>query len=196
MDTEVTFPKVTLWCSGVHLQDRTSITAYIAPIYRSRSGLPGQKIALPRQNRAWIFFRLKSSVDNLPLCRVIESKVADYPRSFSRREIFHARASEYPRSMTTTNLVPASVSICNSKRIIPPLSVTDRDVSQRPQLTSHSVTVRTVFRPFLLQIETNLKLGCAKPADLSTKKKRALSHRGTEPETLMEPVTGIEPATH
>lgn len=47
-----------------------------------------------------------------------------------------------------------------------------------------------------LEDETNLKLGCAKPADLSTKKKRALSHRGTEPETLMEPVTGIEPATH
>ena len=29
LDTEVTFPKVTLWCSGVHLQDRTSITAYL-----------------------------------------------------------------------------------------------------------------------------------------------------------------------
>ena len=31
----------------------------------------------------------------------------------------------------------------------------------------------------------------AKPAGLLTKKKRALSHKGTEPETLMEPVTGI-----
>ena len=31
----------------------------------------------------------------------------------------------------------------------------------------------------------------AKPAGLSTKKKRTLSHKGTEPETLMEPVTGI-----
>lgn len=32
--------------------------------------------------------------------------------------------------------------------------------------------------------------------DSGTHKKRALSHKGTEPETLMEPVTGIEPATH
>lgn len=128
-------------------------------IYRSRSGLPRQKIALPRQNRAWIFFRLKSSVDNLPLCRAIESKVADYPRSFTRRKIFHARVSDNPRSMTMTNLAPAYVSTCNSKRVIPPLSVTDRDVSQRPQLTSHSVTARTVSSLFVLQIETNLKLG-------------------------------------
>lgn len=29
LDTEVTFPEVTLWCSRVHLQDRTSITAYL-----------------------------------------------------------------------------------------------------------------------------------------------------------------------
>ena len=29
LDTEVTFPEVTLWCSGVHLQDRTSIPAYL-----------------------------------------------------------------------------------------------------------------------------------------------------------------------
>lgn len=29
LDTEATFPEVTLWCSGVHLQDRTSITAYL-----------------------------------------------------------------------------------------------------------------------------------------------------------------------
>ena len=128
-------------------------TSLFAPIYRSRSGLPRQKIALPRQNRAWIFFRLKSSVDNLPLCRAIESKVADYPRSFTRRKIFHARVSDNPRSMTMTNLAPAYVSTCNSKRVIPPLSVTDRDVSQKPPLTSHSVTVRTVFSLFVLRIE-------------------------------------------
>jgi len=41
--------------------------------------------------------------------------------------------------MTMTNLAPAYVSTCNSKRVIPPLSVTDRDVSQKPPLTSHSV---------------------------------------------------------
>lgn len=29
LDTEVTFPEVTLWCSRVHLQDRASITAYL-----------------------------------------------------------------------------------------------------------------------------------------------------------------------
>ena len=134
-------------------------TSLFVPIYRPRSGLPRQKIALPRQNRAWIFFRLKSSVGNLPLCRAIESKVADYPRSFTRRKIFHARVSDNPRSMTMTNLAPAYVSTCNSKRVIPPLSVTDRDVSQKPPLTSHSVTVRTVFSLFVLRIETNLKLG-------------------------------------
>ena len=153
MDTEVTFPKVTLCCSGVQPSVSNFDTSLFAPIYRSRSGLPRQKIALPRQNRAWIFFRLKSSVDNLPLCRAIESKVADYPRSFTRRKIFHARVSDNPRSMTMTNLAPAYVSTCNSKRVIPPLSVTDRDVSQKPPLTSHSVTVRTVFSLFVLRIE-------------------------------------------
>lgn len=153
MDTEVTFPKVTLCCSGVHLQYRTSIPAYLYLYIGRDRGLPRQKIALPRQNRAWIIFRLKSSVDNLPLCRAIESKVADYPRSFTRRKIFHARVSDNPRSMTMTNLAPAYVSTCNSKRVIPPLSVTDRDVSQKPPLTSHSVTVRTVFSLFVLRIE-------------------------------------------
>ena len=85
--------------------------------------------------------------------------MADYPRSFTRQEIFHARMSDNPRSMRTISPISASVSICNSKRIIPPLSVTDRDITQESQLTSHSVTVRTVFHPFVLQIETNLKLG-------------------------------------
>lgn len=129
----MTFPEVTLWCSRVHLQDRASITAYLH-LYIGRDRASQTEDALPRQNRAWIFFRLKSSVDYLPLCRVIESKVADYPRSFSKREIFHARASEYPRSMRTISPTPASVSICNSKRVIPPLSVTDRDVSRSTRL--------------------------------------------------------------
>ena len=152
MDTEVTFPKVTLWCSGVSLQNITSITTHLH-LYIGRDWASQTEDALPRQNRAWIFFRLKSSVDNLPLCRAIESKVADYPRSFTRRKIFHARVSDNPRSMTMTNLAPAYVSTCNSKRVIPPLSVTDRDVSQKPPLTSHSVTVRTVFSLFVLRIE-------------------------------------------
>lgn len=101
-------------------------TSLFAPIYRSRSGLPRQKIALPRQNRAWIFFRLKSSVDNLPLCRAIESKVADYPRSFTRRKIFHARVSDNPRSGGQ----PSST-----------------------RLLSRSVTYREHFLPYLLQVE-------------------------------------------
>lgn len=134
-------------------------TSLFAPIYRSRSGLPRQKIALPRQNRAWIFFRLKSSVDNLPLCRAIESKVADYPRSFTRRKIFHARVSDNPRSMTMTNLAPAYVSTCNSKNGFQPLRVTDRDVIGLPLAMFRSVTIRRVFSPLVLRIETNLKLG-------------------------------------
>lgn len=153
LDTEVTFPEVTLCCSGVHLQDRTSITAYLHLYIGLDRGFPDRRLLFPA----------KSSVDILSLCRAIESKVADYPRSFTKRKIFHARSSDNPRSMTMTNLAPASVSTCNSKRnskrIIPPLFVTDRDVSQRPQLTSHSVTARTVSSLFVLQIETNLKLG-------------------------------------
>ena len=145
----VTFPEVTLWCSGVSLQNITSITTHLH-LYIGR-GRASQTEDCSSQ--------AKSSVDNLPLCRAIESKVADYPRSFTRRKIFHARVSDNPRSMTMTNLAPAYVSTCNSKRVIPPLSVTDRDVSQRPPLTSHSVTVRTVFSLFVLRIETNLKLG-------------------------------------
>ncbi len=49
-----------------------------------------------------------------------------------------------PHSTRMTGTGPAFVSICNSKRVIPPPSVTDRDITQRHQLTSHSVTVRTV----------------------------------------------------
>ena len=59
-----------------------------------------------------------------------------------------------PRSARITGTGPAFVSICNSKRVIPPPSVTDRDITQRHQLTSHSVTARTVFLSYLLQIET------------------------------------------
>ena len=29
LDTEATFSEVTLWCSGVHLQDRTSIATHL-----------------------------------------------------------------------------------------------------------------------------------------------------------------------
>lgn len=153
MDTEVTFPKVTLCCSGVHLQYRTSIPAYLHLYIGRDRGCPDRRLLFPGKIERGFFSRLKSSVDNLPLCRAIESKVADYPRSFTRRKIFHARVSDNPRSMTMTNLAPAYVSTCNSKRVIPPLSVTDRDVSQKPPLTSHSVTVRTVFSLFVLRIE-------------------------------------------
>ena len=59
-----------------------------------------------------------------------------------------------PRSARITGTGPAFVSIFNSKRVIPPPSVTDRDITQRHQLTSHSVTARTVFLSYLLQIET------------------------------------------
>lgn len=96
-----------------------------APIYRSRSGLPRQKIALPRQNRAWIISHF--TVPSNP-----------------KWEIIHPRMSGNPHSTRMTGTGPAFVSICNSKRVIPPPSVTDRDITQRHQLTSHSVTVRTV----------------------------------------------------
>lgn len=47
-----------------------------------------------------------------------------------------------------------------------------------------------------LEDETNQKRDGRQPDGTPPTKKRALSHKGTEPETLMEPVTGIEPATH
>ena len=98
LDTEVTFPKVTLWRSGVHLQDRTSITAYLH-LYIGR-------------DRASV---ADSSVDFLPfeIGRAPKAKVADYPRSFTKREIFHARTSDNPRSGGAAELDTAFVSICN-----------------------------------------------------------------------------------
>ena len=54
----------------------------------------------------------------------------------------------------------------------------------RPRAMSQSVTARHVFRLLVLQIETNTE------PDNPSNKKRALSHIKTEPETLMEPVTG------
>ena len=125
-----------------------------------------------------------------------QAKAADYPRSFTRQEIFHARSSDNPRSTRMAGTGPVFVSICNSKRVVPPLSVTDRDITQRSQLTSHSVTARTVFSLFVLQIETNRKRDGRQPDGTPPTKKRALSHKGAEPETFVEPVTGIEPATH
>ena len=95
-----------------------------------------------------------------------------------------------------TSLAPAYVSTCNSKRVIPPLSVTDRDVIGRPLAMSRSVTIRRVFSPLVLRIETNLKLGWRQTRRLIDKKETGPVPQGTEPETLMEPVTGIEPATH
>ena len=133
----VTFPEGTLWRSGVSLQNITSITTHLH-LYIGR-------------DRAYqtedCSSQAKSSVDNLPLLMCPKVKVADYPRSFTRREIFHTRSSKYPRSMRTIGPIPASVSICNSRRIIPPLSVTDRDVSLAVYRLSKSVTTRTVFLP-------------------------------------------------
>lgn len=125
-----------------------------APIYMSRSSFPDRRSGIPSKiergfspvrNRAWIISHF---------CRAIEAKVADHPRSFSRREIFHSRTFRNPRSRRAFRHLTASVSICNSKLTIPPLPVTDRDVLQRPHLLSRSVTARPVILPYLLQIET------------------------------------------
>ena len=147
MHIAVTFPEGTLWRSGVSLQDITSITTHLH-LYIGRDRASQTEDCSSQANRAWIISRF---------WRGFEPKVGDYPRSASRREIFHARMSGNPRSTRMTGTGPAFVSICNSKRVIPPPSVTDRDITQRHQLTSHSVTVRTVFSLFVLQIETNRK---------------------------------------
>ena len=139
----VTFPEGTLWRSGVSLQNNTSITTHLH-LYIGRDRASQTEDCSSQA---------KSSVDNLPLCHAIESKAGDYPRSFTKRKISHTRSSENPRSTRMTGTGPAFVSICNSKRVIPPPSVTDRDITQRPQLTSHSVTARTVFGLFVLQIK-------------------------------------------
>ena len=149
MHIAITFPEGILWRSGVSLQMITSIATHLH-LYIGRDRASQTEDCSSQA---------KSSVDNLPLCHAIESKAGDYPRSFTKRKISHTRSSENPRSTRMTGTGPAFVSICNSKRVIPPPSVTDRDFTQRPQFTSHSVTVRTVFLPFVLQIETNLKLG-------------------------------------
>ena len=118
MNTEVTFPEVTLWCSGVHLQDRTSIMAYLHLYIGRDRGFP----------------------DRIERGQSPTFGVASSPKW----EIIHPRMSGNPHSTRMTGTGPAFVSICNSKRVIPPPSVTDRDITQRHQLTSHSVTVRTV----------------------------------------------------
>ena len=55
---------------------------------------------------------------------------------------------------------------------------------------SKSVTTRHVFRLLVLQIETNWGTRRTPSPTTRQNKKWALSHEGTEPETLMEPVTG------
>jgi len=106
----VTFPEVTLWRSGVNLTCRVFEIGYLYLYIGYERGFS------PVRNRAWIISHF---------WRAIEPKVADYPRSFSKREIFHARMSENPRSARMTGAGPAFVSICNSKKPIPPLPVTD-----------------------------------------------------------------------
>ena len=112
----------------------TSIATHLH-LYIGRDRASQTEDCSSQANRAWIISRF---------WRGFEPKVGDYPRSASRREIFHARMSGNPRSTRMTGTGPAFVSICDSKRVIPPPSVTDRDITQRHQLTSHSVTVRTV----------------------------------------------------
>ena len=136
MDTEVTFPKVTLCHDGVRWQERASITAHLHLYIGLDRGFPDRRLIFPA----------KSSVDILSLCRAINSKVADYPRSFTRRG--------FPHSITTVRPGLAFVSICNSKMPIPLLPVTDRDVSPASHRLSKSVTDRTVFCPLVLQNET------------------------------------------
>ena len=63
-------------------------------------------------------------------------------------------------------------------------------VRRRTLSRSKSVTVRTVFLTYLLQIETNWETRRIPSPISHQNKKRALSHKGTEPETFMEPVTG------
>lgn len=63
-------------------------------------------------------------------------------------------------------------------------------VRRRTLSRSKSVTVRTVFLTYLLQIETNWGTRRTPSPTTRQNKKRALSHEGTEPETPMEPVTG------
>ena len=63
-------------------------------------------------------------------------------------------------------------------------------VRRRTLSRSKSVTVRTVFLIYLLQIETNWGTRRIPSPTTRQNKKRALSHEGTEPETPMEPVTG------
>lgn len=99
----VTFPKGTLWRSGVSLQNITSITTHLH-LYI------GRDLASRTEDCS---SQAKSGVDNLPLWRAIESNVADNPRSFTRQEIFHARSSDNPRSTRMTGTGPAFVSICN-----------------------------------------------------------------------------------
>lgn len=82
----VTFPEGTLWRSGVRRQERTPVTVHLH-LYIGRDRA--------RQNRAWIFSRLKSSVDNLPLltCHWAQSgrlstlilQAGDFPLSCVRK---------------------------------------------------------------------------------------------------------------
>ena len=57
-------------------------------------------------------------------------------------------------------------------------------------LLSQSVTVRCQMSVLVLQIEAKLEHQTISPPETQPNKKRALSHIETEPETLMEPVTG------
>lgn len=109
----------------------------LALLLRSRSGFPGS------------IERGKSSPDQVDQSLTVSSRsvtVRGYSFPICYRSRYYAET-------------PAYVSFCNSKNGFPPLRVTDRDVIGRPLAMSQSVTIRRVFSPIVLQIETNLKPG-------------------------------------
>ena len=147
MHIAVTFPKGTLWRSGVSLQNITSITPHLH-LYIGRDRASQTEDCSSQA---------KSSVDFLPLCRAIESKVGDYPSSYVRKSSLDQ--DDWDRSGLCLDLqhlenifspicyrsryyaeTPAYVSFCNSKNGFQLLRVTDRDVTCQPVLISQSVT--------------------------------------------------------
>lgn len=143
MDTEVTFPKVTLCCSGVHLQYRTSIPAYLhLYIGRDRGfhatierGLSPTFSAALRPK--WQIIHAHS------LSRRFSTLVR--PKILAHAE--HSDISPLP-SQSVTARGPFRSYLLQIETF-----------TNQPNHLSQSITVRTVFRLFVLPIETNSKPG-------------------------------------
>lgn len=141
----------------------------LALLHRSRSGFPGTiergfspTFGVPPRPKWQIIHAhsLSGRFSTLVRPKILARSSRPWASPFSSRSVtVRGLFLPYLLQIEIPCSDPGYVSFCNSKNGFQPLRVTDRDVIVRPLTMSRSVTIRRVFSPLVLRIETNLKPG-------------------------------------